>query len=114
MQVRWSPQAAEDLTAIVAHIRKDYPAAEHRTAREIYERAGALKTFPHRGRQGRVKGTRELPLAAVHRRVPDTVPCGRNRQHHPWRPTLAIVARSLSPNPRRSSNRGIDLQIGRA
>src|ERR1035437_5602405 len=33
-----------------------------RTAREIYERAGALKTFPHRGRQGRVKGTRELPL----------------------------------------------------
>jgi toxin ParE1/3/4 len=32
------------------------------TAREIYERAGALKTFPHRGRQGRVKGTRELPL----------------------------------------------------
>jgi addiction module RelE/StbE family toxin len=62
MQVRWSPQAAEDLAAIVAHIRKDDPAAAHRTAREIYERAGALKTFPHRGRQGRVKGTRELPL----------------------------------------------------
>src|ERR1035441_3309579 len=41
---------------------KDDPAAAHRTAREIYERAGALKTFPHRGRQGRVKGTRELPL----------------------------------------------------
>ena len=50
MQVRWSPQAAEDLAAIVAHIRKDDPAAAHRTAREIYERAGALKTFPHRGR----------------------------------------------------------------
>jgi toxin ParE1/3/4 len=62
MQVRWSPQAAEDLAAIVAHIRKDDAAAAHRTAREIYERAGALKTFPHRGRQGRVKGTRELPL----------------------------------------------------
>jgi len=62
MQVRWSPQAAEDLAAIVAHIRRDDPAAAHRTAREIYERAGALKTFPHRGRQGRVKGTRELPL----------------------------------------------------
>src|ERR1035441_7593588 len=56
MQVRWSPQAAEDLAAIVAHIRKDDPAAAHRTAREIYE-----------------------------------------RQHHPWRPTLAIVARSVSP-----------------
>jgi hypothetical protein len=27
MQVRWSPQAAEDLAAIVAHIRKDDPAA---------------------------------------------------------------------------------------
>src|ERR1035441_4497961 len=62
MQVRWSPQAAEDLAAIVAHIPKDDPAAAQRTAREIYERAGALKTFPHRGRQGRVKGTRELPL----------------------------------------------------
>src|ERR1039457_4300889 len=102
MQVRWSPQAAEDLAAIVAHIRKDDPAAAHRTAREIYERAGALKTFPHRGRHGRVKGTRELPLPplpfiVVYR---GTVPCGRNRQYHPWRPTLAIVARSLSPRNR--------------
>jgi plasmid stabilization system protein ParE len=35
MQVRWSLQAAEDLAAIVAHIRKDDPAAAHRTAREI-------------------------------------------------------------------------------
>src|ERR1019366_9677759 len=50
------------LAAIVAHIRKDDPAAAHRTAREIYECAGALKNFPHRGRKGRVKGTRELPL----------------------------------------------------
>jgi toxin ParE1/3/4 len=78
MQVRWSRQAAEDLAAIVAYIRKDDPAAAHRTAKAIYERAGALNTFPHRGRQGRVKGTRELPLPplpfiVVYRTLSDAV-----------------------------------------
>jgi toxin ParE1/3/4 len=62
MEVRWSPEAADDLASIVAYIQEDDPAAAQRTAKEIYERAGALTTFPHRGRQGRMKGTRELPL----------------------------------------------------
>jgi toxin ParE1/3/4 len=62
MEVRWSPEAADDLAAILARIRKDNPSAARRTAKDIYERAGALKTFPNRGRQGRLKGTRELPL----------------------------------------------------
>ena len=65
MEVRWSPEAADDLAAIVAYIRKDDSAAAQRTAKEIYERAGALSTFPYRGRQGRAKGTRELPLAPL-------------------------------------------------
>jgi toxin ParE1/3/4 len=62
MEVRWSPEAADDLAAIVAHIRKEDPDAAQRTAKDIYKRAGALRIFPNRGRQGRVKGTRELPL----------------------------------------------------
>lgn len=33
-----------------------------RTVRKIYDRAGAIGTFPNGGRQGRVRGTRELAL----------------------------------------------------
>jgi addiction module RelE/StbE family toxin len=62
MNIRWSPEAADDLAAIVAYIRKDNPAAAQRTARNIYGRAGLLKTNPWIGREGRVAGTRELPL----------------------------------------------------
>ena len=62
MQVRWSPEAASDLEGIVDYIGRDNPAAAQRIARAIYERAGALGTFPRRGRQGRVEGTRELAL----------------------------------------------------
>jgi plasmid stabilization system protein ParE len=42
MEIRWSPEAADDLAAIVVYIRTDDPAAAQRTAKEIYERAGAL------------------------------------------------------------------------
>jgi addiction module RelE/StbE family toxin len=62
MQVRWSPEAAADLTAIYEHIAGDDPVAAQRTVRKIYDRAGAVGTFPNGGRQGRVRGTRELPL----------------------------------------------------
>jgi plasmid stabilization system protein ParE len=31
-------------------------------AATIYESASSLKSFPHKGRVGRVEGTRELPL----------------------------------------------------
>jgi plasmid stabilization system protein ParE len=44
MEVRWSPEAADDLAAIVAYIRKDDSPAAQRTAEAIYERAGALTT----------------------------------------------------------------------
>jgi len=65
MQVRWSPEAADDLSRIVAHIRRDSQMAAQRAAKNIYERAGALGVFPNRGRQGRVSGTRELPLPSL-------------------------------------------------
>jgi toxin ParE1/3/4 len=65
MQVRWSPEAADDLARIVEHIRKDSAIVARRVAKDIYERAGALRGFPHGGRKGRVEGTRELPLTPL-------------------------------------------------
>ena len=62
MQVRWAPAAAEDLFRIVEYIRHENPAAAERIAKTIYESAGSLKSFPNKGRTGRVEGTRELPL----------------------------------------------------
>ncbi len=65
MQIRWSPAAAEDFFRIVEYIRQENPPAAERIAKTIYESAGSLKTFPYRGRAGRVEGTRELPLPSL-------------------------------------------------
>ena len=78
MEVRWSPAASDDLADIVARIRSDNPDAAYRTARNIYDRAGGLINFPRGGRQGRVNGTRELPLPplpyiVVYRELADAV-----------------------------------------
>jgi toxin ParE1/3/4 len=62
MQLRWSPAAAEDLFRIIEYIRHENPVAAQRVAQTIYESAGSLKSFPNKGRGGRVEGTRELPL----------------------------------------------------
>src|ERR1039457_790929 len=95
MQVRWSPQAAEDLAGIVAHLRKDDPAAAHSTAREIYERAGALKTFPHRGQGAGATRPGRIPHARRGRREYRTdVSCVRCRFAGPRKP-LKISPLSL-------------------
>ena len=78
MQVRWSPAAAEDLFRIVEYIRQENAPAAQRIAKTIYESAGSLKSFPNKGRAGRVEGTRELPLSplpfvVVYRIVKDIV-----------------------------------------
>ena len=62
MQLHWSPVAAEDLFRIIEYIRQENPAAAQRIAKAIYDSAGSLKSFPTKGRTGRVEGTRELPL----------------------------------------------------
>jgi toxin ParE1/3/4 len=78
MQVRWSPAAAEDFFRIIEYIRQENPLAAQRIARTVYESAGSLKSFPYKGRAGRVEGTRELPLpplpfVVVYRLVRDIV-----------------------------------------
>lgn len=62
MEVRWSPEAAADFTAIIRYIRNDNPSAALQVARAIYNAIAQLNTFPNRGRPGRVNGTRELLL----------------------------------------------------
>jgi toxin ParE1/3/4 len=65
MEIRWSPEAAEDLEHIVDRIRLDNPGAARQVAGIIYGRCASLENFPDRGRIGRIPGTRELILAPL-------------------------------------------------
>jgi toxin ParE1/3/4 len=65
MEIRWSPEASADFTAAIQYIRQDNSSAALRVARFIYDAIAQLKTFPNRGRPGRVDGTRELPLSRL-------------------------------------------------
>lgn len=72
MRVRWSPEAAADFGHIIQHIREDSPDTALRVARTLYRGIAALRTFPARGRPGRIEGTRELvfpplPYVVVYR-----------------------------------------------
>ena len=60
MEVRLSPEAFEDLERIFKRIQKDNLAAAHEVIQTIYDGCTALKSFPNRGRIGRIKGRREL------------------------------------------------------
>ncbi len=65
MQIRWSPAASEDLFHIVEFIRRENAPAAQRVAKTIYEHVGSLSSFPYLGRQGRVEGTREMPVPSL-------------------------------------------------
>jgi toxin ParE1/3/4 len=78
MEIRWSPEAAEDLEHIVDRIRRDNPEAARQVAEIIYSRCASLENFPDRGRIGRIPGTRELvfaplPYIVVYRVKPSAV-----------------------------------------
>jgi len=65
MKVEWSPEAAADFAGIVAYIHEQNPSAADHVAHTTFDSAAALKSFPNRGRPGRVSGTRELVLAPL-------------------------------------------------
>ena len=72
MQIRWSPEAADDFESAIRLILQENPNNAQRVAQIIYDRIAALSAFPNRGRSGRVEGTRELvivplPFIAVYR-----------------------------------------------
>ena len=63
MRVRWTADATDDLERISDYIAEDRPVTARRIALDIIRSVDALDTFPNRGRQGRVEGTRELVVA---------------------------------------------------
>jgi toxin ParE1/3/4 len=83
MRIRWTALAASDLTGICDYIQEhDGPEAARRVALQIYEGAGSLTQFPHRGRPGRKPSTRELvfpglPFLAVYRVREDVIEIDR-------------------------------------
>jgi len=60
MRVRWTTPAANDLYRTVEYIQHDSPTAASEVAAAIYDGCEGLRRFPHRGRTGRIDGTREL------------------------------------------------------
>jgi toxin ParE1/3/4 len=65
MQVRWSPEAAEDLVQIGRRIEQDKPEAARDVLLSIYRGITSLEVFPGRGRSGKVEGTKELVIASL-------------------------------------------------
>jgi len=60
MRIRWTTRAANDLYNIVKRIQRDNEAAAAKVANILYQGCDDLRTFPRRGRSGRIQGTREL------------------------------------------------------
>jgi len=73
MRVRWTEPATLDLTNICDYAREHSgPEAAREVALRFYEAVGRLARFPHLGRLGRKRGTRELvfrglPFLAIYR-----------------------------------------------
>ncbi len=78
MVLRWTEGAAKDLESIANYLFERSPGRAAHLVREIYDAPIGLFTFPHRGRPGRKKGTRELvlsplPYIVVYRIAGDTI-----------------------------------------
>jgi toxin ParE1/3/4 len=65
MEVRWSPEAADDLEQIVRHVQRDSPEVARKLAAIMIDAVGGLSMFPKRGRMGRIEDTRELVFSAL-------------------------------------------------
>jgi addiction module RelE/StbE family toxin len=65
MEIRWSPEAADDLERIIRYIQRDNLSAAVDIADTIYDGVQVLDTFPARGRAGRINGTRELVFPSL-------------------------------------------------
>lgn len=65
MRIRWTPPAAADMQSISDYLKEHHPQYRQPTMRKLYEGIRALKRTPHRGRPGRIEGTRELVFAPL-------------------------------------------------
>ena len=62
-QIRWTPDASDQLTASIEHIAKDDQVVARKVAQAVIDRIELRATFPSPGRLGEVRGTRELGCA---------------------------------------------------
>jgi addiction module RelE/StbE family toxin len=63
MTARWMPLAEQDLEAAYDYVRQDNEDAARQLVARIFSSVGMLMRHPFAGREGRVKGTRELVVA---------------------------------------------------
>ena len=62
MKIRWTSLAAMDLESIADYIAQENPQAAHQVLFNIQQHALALKKNAYLGREGRIKGTREMVI----------------------------------------------------
>lgn len=60
MEIRWSPEAADDLEQIGRRITQNNPSAAGKTVKTLYDGITSLRKFPNMGRVGRLENSREL------------------------------------------------------
>ena len=66
MRLEWSPHAFADLKTISEYVEQDRSqATAKRITRAIYDAIQSLRTTPHRGRHGRIEGTREMVVTSL-------------------------------------------------
>ncbi len=67
MRLEWSPHAVADLKAISEYIEQDRSLeTANRVSRAIYNSIQELtRPAPHRGRPGRIEGTREIVISGL-------------------------------------------------
>jgi len=64
-QLRWTPEAIDDLALLRDFIAARNPAAARGVLARIFETAARLKSFPALGQPGRVPGTREIVVSGT-------------------------------------------------
>lgn len=63
MIIEWLPRAEKDLEAHLDYIEQDSIQAADMVAERVELQVGQLAQFPHLGRPGRKRGTRELVIS---------------------------------------------------
>jgi len=74
--IRWTTEAADQFEAAIRRIQQDNPTVARNVAQVVIDRIEQLATFPGLGRQGELKGTRELvspPYVVVYRSTEETI-----------------------------------------
>ena len=65
MKIRWAKDAVRQLAAAHEYVAADSPKAADRLLLRIVNSVSALASYPHAGREGRVRNTRELVIPAT-------------------------------------------------